>query len=179
VIERSHETHFLSGDEYERTGILSDLASAAIYQPDQVIGLVRLAIDRPIAVDQTGDTSQFRLGQKHVLSALPPLLEATAYHPDKRRGSVTTLWELTKTTSDSGSAFESAKTILERLSAWHRYGDPSHNFSILIEAIRFTRRTDGLTGDFTPFELIDEIWEREGEFNEWQDETTMSVGALA
>ena len=45
---------FRAGDEYVRHSILSDLAGAAIYQPGNVIALVRTAINNPIQVDPFG-----------------------------------------------------------------------------------------------------------------------------
>lgn len=113
-----------------------------------------------------------------MLSALPSLLEATAFHADRLRESVTTLWELAKRQSDRGSSADSAKTVLKRLASWHRFGDPALNFAMLVQAIRLSHRADAFAGDFTPFTLIEQILEREGEFNEWQDEMTMSFGGF-
>ena len=169
---------FRAGDEYQRTQILTDLSPAAIYQPDHVIALIRRAIDNPIQPDLTGAGSRFRLGQDHVLSAVPRLLEATAYHPARLRESVTTLWELAKRETDRSGSGESARAVLKRLASWHRFGNPALNFAMLVEAIRLTRRADAFTNDFTPFTLIHQILEREGEFNEWQDEMTMSFGGF-
>lgn len=169
---------FRSGDEYIRHTILEDLAGAAIYQPDHVIAMVRFAIDNPVIVDAQSNGSFFRVGQEHVLSALPPLLEATAHHPEWRRESVDILWDLTDSRVERGGASKAAENVLKRLSAWHRYGDPSLNFSMLLQAIRLMRRPDALSASFTLFDLISELLEREGQFNEWQDERTMSFGGF-
>ncbi len=171
-------TRFRSGDEFEREKLLGELAGAAIYQPDEVMRLARLAIDNPVVVSSNTEGSFFRLGQEHVLAALPPLLEAIAHHPGKRRESVTNLWELAKRSAERSTSDKSAQSALRRLCAWHRYGDLSLNFSMLIEAIRLTRRADAFTGEFTPIELIARILEREGEFSEWQDERTLSIGGF-
>jgi len=168
---------FRQGDEYARHSILSDLAGAAIYQPDQVIRLVRTAIDNPIQVDSSEQLSSYRSGQEYVLSALPGLLEATAYHADRLTESVTTLWELAKGRGERGSA-DSARSALKRLASWHRYGHPALNFAMLIQAIRLTRREDAFTSDFTPFTLIQQILQRDGEFSEWRDDTTYSFGGF-
>jgi Domain of unknown function (DUF4062) len=169
---------FRAGDEYARHQILTDLSPAAIYQPDHVIALVRTAIDDPIQPDLTGRGSRFRLGQGHVLSAVPGLLEATAHHPARLRESVTTLWELAQKESDRSGSGEGAKAVLKRLASWHRFGNPALNFAMLVEAIRLTHRIDAFASDYTPFILIGQILEREGEFNEWQDEMTMSFGGF-
>jgi hypothetical protein len=39
-------------------------------------------------------------------------------------------------------------------------------------------RPDALTDDYTPIEIIRPLLERDGEFTEWQDETTMSIGGF-
>jgi hypothetical protein len=170
---------FRAGDEYERNRILTELSGAAIYQPSQVIRLVRTAIDDPIQVDVASDGSQYRAGQDYVLSALPSLLEATAFHPDQLAESVTTLWELSKKESGRSGSADNAKTVLKRLASWHRFGDPSLNFAMLVQSIRLGRRADAFSSsDFTPFTLIQQILERDGEFNEWLDEMTMSFGGF-
>jgi hypothetical protein len=172
-----HE-RFRAGDEYARHQILTDLAGSAIYQPDHVIAMVRNAMDDPIRLEAGETGSSYRAGQSYVLSALPSLLEATAYHSDRLRESVTTLWELTKGETARSSSAEGAKAALKRLASWHRYGNPALNFAMLVEAIRLTKRADAFTSDYTPFTLIRQILEREGEFNEWQDERTVSFGGF-
>jgi hypothetical protein len=169
---------FRGGDEYTRHQIITDLSGAAIYQPDYVIRLVRIAIDEPIHVDAANEGSRFRAGQEYVLSALPSLLEATAYHPERLRESVTILWDLSRKESTRTNSASSAQAVLKRLASWHRYTHPALNFAVLIEAIWLARRADAFTGDFTPFTLIQQLLEREGEFNELQDETTVTFGGF-
>lgn len=169
---------FHDGDEYVRHQILEDLAGAAIYQPGHVIALVRTAIDEPISLESAAGASRYRVGQDHVLSALPSLLEATAYHPDRLRECVTTLWELSKSGSPRSGGREAAKSALKRLASWHRFGNPALNFAMLVQAIRLTKRADAFTSDYTLFSIIRQILEREGEFNEWQDEMTFSFGGF-
>jgi len=168
---------FCGGDEYVRHSILTDLAGAAIYQPDNVIALTRAAIDDPVQVDPSGEGSRFRSGQEYVLSALPNLLEATAYHPDRLKESVTTLWELAKR-GGRASIDGGAKSVLKRLASWHRFGNPALNFAMLVQSIRLTRRDDAFTSDFTPFTLIERILERDGEYSEWRDDNAYSFGGF-
>ena len=97
-------TRFRSGDEFARANILGELAGAAIYQPDQVIQLVRSPIRQSDCRRIGMQREAFQAGAGHVLAALPPLLEATAHHPDKRRESVTTLWSLPREPSGAPSA---------------------------------------------------------------------------
>jgi hypothetical protein len=129
---------FSAGDEYARHTILAELAAAAIYQPNHVIALVRTAIDVPVQEPPDGAGSLYRQGQSYVLSALPNLLEATAHHPDHLRESVTTLWELAKAESKHSGTGDSAKAVLKRLASWHRFGDPSLNFTMLLQAVRLS-----------------------------------------
>jgi hypothetical protein len=169
---------FRTGDEYERHRILTDLSGAAFYQPDHVIALTRAAIDDPIQVDLSESASRYRAGQDYVLSVLPGLLEATAHHPDRLRESVSTLWQLAKKEATQSTTSASAKAALKRLASWHRFGHPAQNFAMLVEAIRLTNQVDAFLSDYTPFTLIRQILEREGEFEEWQDEMTISFGGF-
>src|SRR5262249_51673934 len=57
-------------------------------------------------------------------------------------------------------------------------GNPALNFAMLLEAIRLTKRADAFTSDYTPFTLIRQLLEKEGEFNDWQDEMTFSFGGF-
>ena len=143
-----------------------------------MIGLVRTAIENPIILDTSTEGSRYREGQDYVLSAVPSLLEATAFHPDRFRESVTTLWELAKKETRRSSTADSAKTVLKRLASWHRFGDPSLTFAMLVQAIRLSDSADAFTAEFTPFTLIEQMLEREGEFNDWEDERTMSFGGF-
>ena len=49
---------------------------------------------------------------------------------------------------------------------------------MLVEAIRLTRRATPSQPNLTPSELMAEILEREGQFNEWQDEMTSVLWRL-
>lgn len=169
-------SRFRNGDEYVRHEILSELAPAAIYQPSQVLGLVRMAVDAPVSPPTEGEGSQYRLGQSYVLSALPELLEGTSYHSEHIRESVGLLWRLAK--DDMERSSNGAKKVLKRLASWRRYTHASFNFGILVQAIRLIDRPDAFGDKYTPFDLVRPILERDGEFTEMQDETTMSFGGF-
>jgi hypothetical protein len=170
--------HFRTGDEFQRARVLGELSAAAIYQPDQILRLVRFAVDHPVVLLEGGDRSSFRPGQEYVLNAIPPLLEATAHHADKVAESVRLLWDFAKREGSRITSSVSAMNVLKRLSAWHRYGDAALNFAMLLQSIRLSTREDAFSSEFTPFTLIQQILEREGEFNEWQDEATISFGGF-
>jgi hypothetical protein len=169
---------FRAGDEYERHRILVDLSGTAIYQPDHVLALVRTAIEEPISIGESTEGSRFRLGPEHVLEAVPDLLEATAHHPARLTESVNILWELAQRTSNRSNVAKSAQGVLKRLASWHRFGHPALNFAMLLQAIRIAQRPDAFEREYTPFALIEPILEREGEFREWQDDTTISFGGF-
>lgn len=169
---------FAAGDEYQRHQILADLTSAAIYQPSHVLRLVRAAIDEPIVTEASAEEMSYRAGQEHVVSTLPGLLEATAHHPDWLQDSIAILWDVYQSGEAHSQGAIAAKEVLKRLSAWQRFKSPVFNFAVLLQAIRLTRRRDALAFEFTPFSMISEILEREGEFNEWAEENTISFGGF-
>ena len=88
------------------------------------------------------------------------------------------LWELAKQEAVRSGSASSAKAVLKRLASWHRYGNTAFTFAVLVQLIHLTRRPDAFTSDFTPFTLIKQILEREGNSNEWEDEMTMSFGGF-
>jgi hypothetical protein len=49
---------------------------------------------------------------------------------------------------------------------------------MLVQAIRLSDRADAFTAEFTPFTLIEQMLQREGEFNDWEDERTISFGGF-
>ncbi len=171
-------TRFRSGDEYARHSILGELEPAAIYQPVHVLGLIRMAIDAPVVLEEGGEGSGYRLGQSYVVTALPGLLEGTAYHPEHIRESVGILWRLAKGEDDRNSTGSSARAVLKRLASWRRYTDAAFYFAMLLQAIRLMTRPDAFTDEYTPFDIIRQLLEKDGEFTEWQDETTMSFGGF-
>ena len=171
-------TRFRSADEYTRHTILGELEPAAIYQPVQVLSLIRMAIDVPVIVPESGEGSRYRQGQSYVIAALPGLLEGTAYHPEHVRESVELLWELARGEHDRNGIGNSARSVLKRLASWRRYTDAAFNFAMLLQAVRLLTRPDACAGQYTPFEIIRQLLETDGEFTEWQDEMTMSFGGF-
>lgn len=144
---------FVNADEYGRQRMFADLADTAIYQPSQILNLVRIALDQPVAIPNDENRSPFRLGQAHVVEAIPSLLEATAYHPDWTRESVDILWNLAQKEKGGNPGHGSAKGVLKRLAAWNRHVPVRQNFAMLLQAIRLVKTPNALEGDFTPFDL--------------------------
>ena len=170
-------TRFQVGNEYVRHNILKELAPASSYQPIEVLNLVRMALDSPVVIPDSEIGHAYRLSYSHVLSLLPTLLEGTAYHPDYIHDSVLLLWRLAKEGSESKPGSNGAQVVLTRLASWHRYKDAAVNFGMLLQAIRLTKRPDAFAGEYTPFEIIRQLLERDGRFEELgDDEWTISFG---
>lgn len=102
-----------------RHSILTDLAGAAIYQPDNVIALIRAALDDPIQVDPSGEGSRFRSGQEYVLSAIiAAVWGETAVSDNSLTRSVATLRRLLDThvaSQNTGCDAEKASGRLDAL----------------------------------------------------------------
>jgi hypothetical protein len=157
---------FREADTHRRRKLLEELRSAAVYQPGKILELVRLARTEPLV---NGDIPRiYRMGREYILEVLPVLLEATAYHPEFTSRSVDVLWELGSEESPEKQSDGSAKGTLERLASYQRYKWPAFNFTMLLQAIRLTRRVGSFYRNFTPLDLVDQILEREGEFTEYR-----------
>jgi hypothetical protein len=170
------ESDFINGDEYRRHSIFEELSHAAIYQPDHILRLARLALNNPIPQAE-GKDATYRAGQAYVLESLPNLLMATAQHPEYIQTSVDMLWDLSRrearNRTDSG-----AIASLKQLASYHLNGWPHFNFAMLLQAIRLCQRPEAFHRKFTPFALIDQLLEREGEFNDL-DGNVMTFGGFA
>jgi hypothetical protein len=162
-------TMFREADFHRRRKLLEELRPAAVYQPNQILELVRLARTEPLIA---GDIPRrYHVGRKYLVEILPSLLEATCYHFDYISRSVDVLWELALEEDEAKSSDSSAKGTLERLASYQRYKWPAFNFAMLLQAIRLARRSDAFEQTFTPLELVDKILEREGEFSEYSGHT--------
>ena len=147
--------------------MLEDLAPAAFYQPNHILRLIDIALENPILSDS--DASPYRVGQEYVIEAIPPLLEATAHHPKHLVRSVDLLWEFSKKRTGRSPGSGSAQGVLKRLASYDRFGWPAFNFAMLVQSIRLSRLPDAFEREFTPFDLIEMLLEREGEFTEYSD----------
>jgi len=165
------EREFLAADEYGRHNILEQLRPAAIYQPEHILRLIDLALDNPIPADADAESlgRLFRMGQRYVVEALPGLLEATAHHPEHIKKSVDLLWTLSKMPGMRANDSGSPQGVLKRLASYDRFGWPAFNFAMLLQAIRLSKLPDAFEWESTPFDLIEQLLEREGEYTEYSD----------
>jgi hypothetical protein len=170
------ENDFASADEYGRHHLFEELSAAAFYQPDHILSLINMALDRPIESAIEGDAKRYAAGQPYVLEAIPRLLHATAHDPDYLEKSVNLLWEISKQeragTSDSGGA----KSVLKRLASYDLDGWPAFNFAMLLQAVRLCQRQDAFDREFTPIDVIDMLLKHEGEFTEYSGNTVSFGG---
>ncbi|MGB8028031.1 MAG: HNH endonuclease signature motif containing protein [Terracidiphilus sp.] len=156
---------FREADTHRRRKLLQDLRPAAVYQPAETLELVRLARIEPLV---EGNIPRiYQVGRSHLLEVLPVLLEATAYHVEYRTRAVDILWELAAEEDKVKTGGASAKGTLERMASYQRYKVADFNFSMLLQAVRLSKRHDAFEADFSPLNLVDAVLEREGEFEEY------------
>ena len=89
---------FLAATNYERFGIISQIEKAAIFQPQQVLRLVEMAINKPAQKKPEGEHAEILSHWEHkdVLRKLPDILRKVSYHLDYLRRCCEILWELGK-----------------------------------------------------------------------------------
>jgi hypothetical protein len=165
-IWRRIEQKFLQSDHYARHELLEDLLPAAFFQPEGVLRLIEIARSQPAAEVEPAFRGLLKNGKNYALSAAPRLLEATAHNLPFLQRSVDVLWELARNNDPSDNSDATAQRTLERLASYQLNRWASFNFAMLLQCIRLCRKPGAFDSSFTPVDLIDQILEREGEFNQ-------------
>ena len=159
---------FDNAESYDKLQLLESIESAAFYQPDPVMELIRQVMQLgPSPREVTTSTNEsHRYSQQDVVEALPTLLRAVAYQPVYRDEAVRRLWNLAKHDSRRpGSYPENALRVLKQLAAYSRYKPVEFNLEIAKIFRDFSGQED-FTGSPTPLDVVDVLLEREGEENE-------------
>ena len=164
VVWRRIFASFRIANVLERRKVIEDLAPAAAYQPSKILELVRLARNLPIVEDEL--SKRLRAKREYLIEALPRLLGVVTYYPDHISQSVDHLWDLSIEEADTKYRDRNAQHVLRRLASYRIYKSTALNFAMLLQCVRLSQRPDAFDRAFTPLDILDEMLEREGEFNE-------------
>jgi hypothetical protein len=168
------EQSFIAADGTDRHRTLEQLAPAAFFQPKKILQLVKVAMETPVVPNPAG--SRYQVRQDYVISAIPRLLEATAYHPEHISESIDLLWQLSRQDAQHGHWGTTAREVLKRLASYQMNRWVAFNFAMLLQCIRLSTLEGALDAPFTPFDLIDVLLESEGEFTELSGNTVRFGG---
>jgi hypothetical protein len=91
-IWRTIEIGFRNGDAFQREQLIDTLRDAAIYQPERILRLCELALNRPSRPSDFGFGVQVDDGSVH--AKLPVLLRAVGAHAEYATRAMELLWEL-------------------------------------------------------------------------------------
>jgi hypothetical protein len=170
-IWRRIEQNFLESDNYARHTLLADLLPAAFFQPEGVFRLIEIARSKPAAEVEPAFRGLLKNGRRYALEPAPRLLEATAHNLPFLQRSVDILWELARHDDPSDNSDTTARRTLERLASYDLNRWASFNFAMLLQCVRLCQKPGAFDSSFTPVDIVDQILEREGEFNEVEGNT--------
>ena len=150
-------TRFHGQNASEREHFLRELAAIAVFQPERVQGLGRLAMEEPVEPVRLWGIR--RVTQEHVLRELPALFGVTIFHEPTSRDAFDRLWTLAR--HSSGEVHDRARRALKDAIAYRKYKNVIYNDRIL--ALVEEKATDvaSYQGTFTPLTLMNQILERE------------------
>jgi hypothetical protein len=158
---------FEKAGNFDKMQLLEAIESAAFYQPDPVMQLVRLVMEASSQKEDIDADEIYNFSEQDVLKRLPTLLRAIAHQPAYREEAIRRLWELAKDGSRLPSAYpEHALRILKQLAAYSRYKPVDFNLEIAKIARVLCSEPNAFRGNHTPLDVVDEMLKREGEEQE-------------
>jgi len=166
---------FRGGDAVTRCEILDALEAATVFQPNQTIAIVRLAMDTQARLGRAN--GYWKKTQADVLHRLPKLLHALAYNSSHLEEAIRRLFILANRLSDRFAGQKRADKVLERLASYQRYKPVSFLSHLADVAKSLATEPLAFEGTFTPLDIVDEMLKREIEHEE-SDERTLRIGSL-
>lgn len=171
------ERRFNASDAGDRVQLLKALREAALFQPIQVMRLIRLAMTTEAATTVVLDN--WKITQEYVILEIPPLLRTIALHPNHFEEAADILWQLAKRDGRRPNDYpEQSQRALKDLAEYGRYKPVVINGRMVDFAARITRQPDAFDGSFTPLDIVDKLLAKEGEFTE-SEGLSFSVGGFA
>lgn len=167
-------TRFRTQDASQRVNFLREVKGIAVFQPDRVQELARIAMDEPAA---PGREWIFRrmITQEDVLEELPALLGVTIFHEPVSGDSFDRLWSLAQ--HDSDKIHNPARKELKDAIGYHKYKNAIYNERILALIEQRAINDTSYQGKFTPLSLMDKLLDREVEDTNLRGRT-FSISAL-
>jgi hypothetical protein len=175
TIWQSINQEFRDGDAVLRCEILDALEAATVFQPDQTMAIVRLAMDTEAQVGRVH--GYWKKAQVDVLQRVPKLLEAMAYSQIHLDEAVRRLFTLANRLPENSTGQKSADKVLERLASYQQYKPVSFLSDLADVAKSLAAEPVEFEGTFTPLDMVDEMLKGEARHEE-SDERTFRIGSL-
>jgi hypothetical protein len=164
---------FLEQDAADRASFLHRMEAIARYQPERIHAIVQMAMDHEaLPANQYG---LFRMSHTQVLRRLPAFLGVTILSESVSRDAFDRLWRLAHHPDED--VRRQAEGVLKSSIGYHKYKDVEFNERILSYVEELALDPTAYTAEFTPFDLIDTLLDREMDDHEWAG-MSFRVGAL-
>jgi hypothetical protein len=154
----SNYVRFRAQNAAQRERFLRDAASIAVFQPNRVQELARIAMDEPAASVREW-LFRRKITQDDVLAEMPPLLGVTLFYESTTRDAFDRLWTLTR--HESTEVHNRARKALKDAIGYRKYKNVLFNERILALVEERSLDPTAYDGDFTPLKLMDELLDRE------------------
>jgi len=155
---------FRGQDAADRRHFLRTAQQIAVFQPEHVHKLIKIAMDEPASSIKKWGI--IRSTQVHILAQLPAMLGVTIYNEKTSADAFARLWELSH--HDSSEVSGQAQRTLKSAIGYERYKHPIYNERVLEFVDRLAEATNSYNSDFTPLDLVRELLAREVKIEEWR-----------
>lgn len=159
---------FRNATFYERYDILKQIEKASIFQPQQTLELIKLAIKEKKAKKPKGELAEalLRWTHKNVLRELPDIIKKISYHFEYLEECCQILWELGK---DDGRELnpspEHAIRVLQDIAGYNNPRQPVLFKEKIVSFIEKLSKTPRIhEHKYSIFSIIDPILRKEGEY---------------
>jgi hypothetical protein len=175
ISQRDHQTRLLDKiwarlsnrfrqqDAHERVKTLRSLEGVAVYLPEHIHELIKIAMDERAAAFTFYNIHRYT--QSDVVKLLPPFLGVTILYEPTGQDAFDRLWQLTR--YETEDVRREAQKALQGAIGYKVGKNLLFNTHVLSIVERSATDSGAYDGSFTPLDLLDELMVREIDHTEW------------
>lgn len=167
---------FLESPIYKRIEILDKIKKAAVFQPDHVLEIIDIAINKPskAEIPDGNILSGLDWSNESVLEKLPALLRQIAFNIEYFEESCDLLWDLgKKETRELNQYPESALRILQELAQYGIRKPVIYNIKMLECIKKWLSQEDTYHYHYSPLDILKKLLAKEGEDTEFKKDAVV------
>ena len=160
---------FIEAPNYLRIRILGEIEEVGVFQPEQVMDIVKLAIEKPTSKLPKGKFAELLKdwAQEDIIEKLPNILENVAYNLNYVKECCNILWEIGKDVKRELNPHpEHPIRVLQRLASYKYKKPVSYNYKVLEWLEELIKKPNIHNYKYSPLDILDEFLVKEGEYIE-------------
>jgi transcriptional regulator with XRE-family HTH domain len=156
------KSRFSKAKIFERGGILETIKKVSYYQPNHVMGFIRLALEDPIdEVENPYEITFAKPTYRYVIEKIPPVLRYIAHNEDYLIESLDLLKQIAETDERPTNQYpDHPIRVLQELASVEPGKPLIYNELVADHALGWLRSPE--QGNFSPFDVLDQLLQTEG-----------------